>query len=92
MELQQVTDTNGDEKFPIAVRQAVANEMDGQIEAFMQYYSWAFPSGKPVERLSAYFAWRKRSRPKLSIAKRLIFGDFGCMLASTKRGESSDVP
>lgn len=38
-----------------ALRQATAAKMDSQIEAFMAKYSWAFPSGKPIGKLSAYF-------------------------------------
>ncbi|KAL9118830.1 MAG: hypothetical protein Q9187_004621, partial [Circinaria calcarea] len=47
VELQQVIETNSDGGPPIAVRQDTAKEMDRQIEAFMQHYSWAFPTGKP---------------------------------------------
>lgn len=59
VELQQETETSGDGELPVAVRQAVAKEMDHQIEAFMQQYSWAFSPGKPVGKLSAYFAWKR---------------------------------
>lgn len=31
-------------------------EMDREIDDFMKRYVWAFPSGKPVGKLSAYFA------------------------------------
>lgn len=59
VELQQVTETSGDGELPLAARQAMAKEMDCQIEAFMRQYSWAFPSGKPVGKLSAYYAWKR---------------------------------
>ncbi|MCJ1475930.1 hypothetical protein MMC13_004594 [Lambiella insularis] len=36
--------------------EAVTSRMDAQIEAFMEKYSWAFPSGVTVGKLSAYFA------------------------------------
>lgn len=36
-----------------------SNEMDELIETFMQKYAWAFPPGKVVGKLSAYFAWKK---------------------------------
>ncbi|KAI4144873.1 MAG: hypothetical protein LQ340_006508 [Diploschistes diacapsis] len=60
VELQQETETSGDRELLLAVRQAVAKDMDRQIEAFMQQYSWAFPPGKPVGKLSAYFAWKRK--------------------------------
>ena len=36
--------------------EAMASRMDAQIEGFMKRYSWAFPSGAAVGKLSAYFA------------------------------------
>ena len=36
-------------------------QMDLQIETFMQDYSWAFPDGKVVGKLSAYFEFVKRN-------------------------------
>lgn len=59
VELQHMTEIDGDRASPIAMRQALGKEMDCQIEAFMQHYSWAFPSGKPVGKLSAYFDWKR---------------------------------
>lgn len=59
VELQEVTESDGDQELPVAVRQAMAKDMDCQIEAFMRQYSWAFPPGKPVGKLSAYFAWKR---------------------------------
>lgn len=38
--------------------EAVA-EMDKEIDGFMKRYLWAFPPGKPVGKLSAYFALKK---------------------------------
>ena len=40
-------------------RQAMMANMDQELEEFMSYYSWAFPSDKPVGKLSAYFAWKE---------------------------------
>lgn len=36
-----------------AMRHAVAMEADAKIKEFMAHYSWAFPPGKPVGKLSA---------------------------------------
>lgn len=38
--------------------------MDRQIETFMQDYSWAFPDGKVVGKLSAYFEFVERNNKK----------------------------
>ena len=35
-------------------------EMDHEIDDFMKRYKWAFPPGKPVGKLSAYFALKQR--------------------------------
>lgn len=37
----------------------VIAEMDTEIDGFMTRYVWAFPPGKPVGKLSAYFALKK---------------------------------
>lgn len=37
-------------------RQRLSAKMDEEIQHFMQKYAWAFPLGKPVGKLSAYFA------------------------------------
>lgn len=39
-----------------AMRHAVATEADAKIEEFMRCYFWAFPPGKPMGKLSAFFA------------------------------------
>lgn len=49
VELQQEVVTEWEE--------GLANRLDTQIEAFMKKHSWAFPSGKAVGKLSAYFDW-----------------------------------
>jgi thiamine-triphosphatase len=62
VELQQAVtleDDNGEDALRLA-RQAVSADMDRQLEDFMNYYSWAFPSDKPVGKLSAYFAWKRK--------------------------------
>lgn len=61
VELEVEMETNNDvnEALWAAKRQGVTTQMDRQIETFMQDYSWAFPAGKPVGKLSAYFAFRK---------------------------------
>lgn len=35
-------------------------EMDQEIDEFMKQYVWAFPPGRPVGKLSAYFALKQR--------------------------------
>lgn len=61
VELEEVMEPNNDENEALwaAKRQGMTVQMDRQIETFMQDYSWAFPDGKPVGKLSAYFAFKK---------------------------------
>lgn len=40
-------------------RTRVIQEMDKEIDHFMKSHLWAFPAGKPVGKLSAYFALKK---------------------------------
>ncbi|KAI5300645.1 hypothetical protein KEM56_002308 [Ascosphaera pollenicola] len=49
--------TLGMEDFDEAKRQLGA-DMDKRIETFMKSHAWAFPPGKPVGKLTAYFAWK----------------------------------
>ncbi|KAK7740473.1 hypothetical protein SLS53_005315 [Cytospora paraplurivora] len=41
-------------------RAKLTADMDREIEDFMKSHAWAFPPGKPVGKLSAYFALKKR--------------------------------
>lgn len=50
------------EKRWAAERQGMTTQMDRQIETFMQDYSWAFPDGKVVGKLSAYFEFIKKGK------------------------------
>ncbi len=61
VELEHVMEIEKDSELLAAERKAMTIKMDGIIEAFMLRYSWAFPSGKPVGKLSAYFAWKKKA-------------------------------
>ncbi|MCJ1286342.1 hypothetical protein MMC26_005687 [Xylographa opegraphella] len=40
----------------------VAIQMDARIKEFMQKHSWAFPPGKVVGKLSAYFEWARANK------------------------------
>lgn len=64
MEMESNKKKNNDEneKLWAAERQGMATQMDRQIETFMQKYSWAFPDGKAVGKLSAYFALKKKEK------------------------------
>lgn len=42
--------------------QKVMQEMDNKIAEFLQRYSWAFSDGKPIGKLSAYFAHHAQKR------------------------------
>lgn len=62
VELEEVVEeisNDENEALWAAKRQGMTTQMDRQIETFMQDYSWAFPVGKPVGKLSAYFASKK---------------------------------
>ena len=50
VELQSTRDLEG-----MDIR-AITHGMDVEIKAFVRRYAWAFPAGKPVGKLSAYFA------------------------------------
>jgi len=54
VELQEVLETH--DELPLQQRQTLACKMDSDIDTFMKRYPWAFPSGIPVGKLSAYFA------------------------------------
>ncbi|ROV97504.1 hypothetical protein VPNG_08714 [Cytospora leucostoma] len=41
-------------------REKLIVDMDREIDDFMKGHAWAFPPGKPVGKLSAYFALKKR--------------------------------
>lgn len=61
---REVSVTGGEEdvteaKGKIQDRAQVIAEMDQEIDNFMKHYAWAFPPGKPVGKLSAYFALKK---------------------------------
>lgn len=43
-------------------RSQVIAEMDREIDDFMKHYVWAFPPGKPVGKLSAYFDLKKQRK------------------------------
>lgn len=64
LELESNKNDNYDEseKLWAAERQGMITQMDRQIETFMQDYSWAFPDGKVVGKLSAYFEFEKKKR------------------------------
>lgn len=67
LELEEVernnTDNNDEnEKLWAAERQGMTTRMDRQIETFMQDYSWAFPDGKVVGKLSAYFEFKIKKK------------------------------
>ncbi|PGG99439.1 hypothetical protein AJ80_09363, partial [Polytolypa hystricis UAMH7299] len=55
-ELQQTIGIDDADEASVTRRKAMTADMDRQIEGFMKKYSWAFPAGKPVGKLSAYFA------------------------------------
>ena len=54
VELQHTMEVDDDNEL-LAQRQALSSRMDREIETFINQYSWAFPSGKPIGKLSAYF-------------------------------------
>ncbi|MCJ1399101.1 hypothetical protein MMC11_002303 [Xylographa trunciseda] len=56
VELQQVLEMGKKDDGGTAVR------MDAQIKEFMLKHSWAFPSGKVVGKLSAYFEWARANK------------------------------
>ncbi|MCJ1390120.1 hypothetical protein MMC18_002978 [Xylographa bjoerkii] len=56
VELQQVLETEEKDN------EDTAGRMDAQIKVFMLTYSWAFPSGKVVGKLSAYFEWARANK------------------------------
>lgn len=56
VELESSIQVDEDDEKALAQKQAVIAKMDGEIEALMKKYSWAFPAEKPVGKLSAYFA------------------------------------
>ncbi|EZG06952.1 hypothetical protein H106_03682 [Trichophyton rubrum CBS 735.88] len=58
VELQRDIEVDEDEMKAFNQRQAVSAAMDGDIQAFMERYQWAFPVDKPVGKLTAYFAKR----------------------------------
>ncbi len=61
VELQQ--EATFDESSQIPVREQarrVMEEMDKRIEDFMGSYSWAFRSGKPIGKLTAYFEKQRK--------------------------------
>lgn len=64
LELESNKNDNYDEseKLWAAERQGMITQMDRQIETFMQDYSWAFPDGKVVGKLSAYFELERKKR------------------------------
>lgn len=51
------TKTKGEDQVK---RAQIIVEMDREIDDFMKSYVWAFPPGKPVGKLSAYFALKQR--------------------------------
>ena len=59
VELQEVLETNDDGELALQQRRAMVFKMDSDIQEFMQHYSWAFALGKPVGKLSAYFAGKR---------------------------------
>lgn len=61
VELEMDVEMDGNKKEISAKRRVLAMEADSEIEEFMARYSWAFPAGKPVGKLSAYFAQRGRN-------------------------------
>lgn len=55
VELQESVISSDDESLKSSY-DAKGKAMDQEIETFMQRYSWAFPVGEPVGKLTAYFA------------------------------------
>ena len=39
-------------------KERMSKKLDSEIEEFMRYHAWAFPTEEPVGKLSAYFAWK----------------------------------
>jgi thiamine-triphosphatase len=56
VELEQAIEIDDDDESSVAQKKAMAANMDREIEAFMKQHPWAFPSDKPVGKLSAYFS------------------------------------
>lgn len=45
----------------------VIAQMDQEIDDFMRWHEWVFPPGKPVGKLSAYFALKDTSMEKMNV-------------------------
>lgn len=65
----QTAEVEGDEGMAAAAaagvgydRAQVIADMDREIDHFMKSYAWAFPPGKPVGKLTAYFALKHGHR------------------------------
>ncbi|MCJ1320652.1 hypothetical protein MMC15_005992 [Xylographa vitiligo] len=56
VELQQLLEPDNRDNGTISV------QMDARIKDFMLKHSWAFPSGKVVGKLSAYFEWAQANK------------------------------
>ncbi|MCJ1292751.1 hypothetical protein MMC34_004304 [Xylographa carneopallida] len=56
VELQQLLESDNRDDGTAAV------QMDARIKDFMLKHSWAFPSGKVVGKLSAYFEWARANK------------------------------
>ncbi|KAI1950802.1 hypothetical protein LOZ53_000868 [Ophidiomyces ophidiicola] len=56
VELEQEIQVDDNDETSLARRQSAIVQMDEEIRIFMERYQWAFPLGKPVGKLSAYFA------------------------------------
>jgi thiamine-triphosphatase len=59
VELQQLTSFDITSEIIIEQqKKRIMQEMDDRIVTFMQRYAWAFSSGKPKGKLTAYFEWK----------------------------------
>jgi thiamine-triphosphatase len=59
VELLEVLETKDNGEPALQQRRSIAFKMDSDIQDFMHHYSWAFPLGEPVGKLSAYFAGKR---------------------------------
>ncbi|KAI9824973.1 MAG: hypothetical protein M1826_007225 [Phylliscum demangeonii] len=58
---EQEEGEEGEEEESLVARRHVAlRQMNARLDAFMERHAWAFPPGKPVGKLSAYFEWKAK--------------------------------
>jgi thiamine-triphosphatase len=61
VELSRNIETVMDGEDGFVVRDGTMARLNEEIEEFMKTYAWAFPEGKVIGKLSAYFEWKRRS-------------------------------